>query len=1204
MSYITDIKKKPGNKKSTSKGNGKIGKVAKYGKKLLAYPGIDMPMTPTGQEQDPWTVQKPILGPDNSQEIEQGRNNTFDKIDVSQQPPIYPNKGLPGVTPDTIDAQHGNAPDKQRKPFNFGNGHFNTGDITAGLVQGINALIPNQPIQSNKKTLIDSYNPHPLGISGSKATFSKGGSLKKELAKNGKKLTKDQARKYLQKAKDGKDIQPTNFWETDKRAWTDSVINANTNKPWVKDLYNPNIKQPELQFYNGDEDQAIVAPSDAHFNAGLGIPFDNGEKADYFVDNQEFERTPIPADMLKKRFPKKANGGDITPEKRDRWNQYVNSKGRLGENSNHNKAIGDNSLNGYFDPSEISAFQQDFQNMSKGNSQFGQIGVDQVQQYPEQKVSQVDNINGTLTSNQVYPNMQITNEHYGQPSTVTNYGTNFEKGTRENNAYVAQQKGRLDNYNSNVRQSNARNQASEAAYPTPVAGNYNNSTAQLPNPTPKLDFNQGVSGEQFNPYKKTRQVATKQQKNWHTNKDASYMRNGGKAYQGVHIPYAGTVGYDHVSTGVVQGQPVDAQGRWVDNTKKSKIKPKREKPSHIDPLDIQYNPKGYDEVSTIIMPEEINVPQDMFKKQQEPQKTESYWDSKQQKMINGTFANGGYLEELGKGGLQVENNNIKPLSNDTGMITGASHKNGGVDISYNGKKVETEGKEPVHVDKRDSSLIVSGNLHIPSINTKFKDAMLTVGKFEKKTDKLKEKATYLSKVMDPHLQYQKSGFNTAKVLQDAVSQRQETSEDTKNYLTDVQNHMLDRSEELGIDPKDLSNLYKKAKYGLKITDKKKLQWGEGDGDNNTSMAEDGFRFDQNPTRKDKDKAIPYVTQDYGNFAPHQYQEPDVSDINNPMQKDYSIHPIDQSSPRMIRQGQTGQIDQMEGTGFKQFAQSPRQNVQEISMDSPGAKEIQKNADNVLSKFNDSTKKKPRGYREKLGIADVLPELATMFDKPDSVPVQQYNPSLMSPYQVSFEDRIAGNQGDFNALQKQYANNPAALGALQAQKYNTDNTTRAEEFRTNQGIDSQISNQNVGIINQAKEMNIKLSDEQYARQTQAKANTTENRYRAMDSLGAKQGQVRRDNASISRIEALQHYTWDPKTQQYIYTGPDTQFSGQTHTTDVQHPKKETRTQTKEDDGSWKTTDKEEDKMYGGMVAARGITPIKKHKNLKKKNRQYI
>ena len=273
------------------------------------------------------------------------------------------------------------------------------------------------------------------------------------------------------------------------------------------------------------------------------------------------------------------------------------------------------------------------------------------------------------------------------------------------------------------------------------------------------------------------------------------------------------------------------------------------------------------------------------------------------------------------------------------------------------------------------------------------------------------------------------------------------------------------------------------------------------------------------------------------------------------------------------------------------------------MDSPGAKEIQKNADNVLSKF-DNQKKKVRGYREKLGIADVLPELATMFGKPDSVPVQQYNPTLASTYQVSFEDRIAGNQGDFNALQKQYANNPAALGALQAQKYNTDNTTRAEEFRTNQGIDSQITNQNVGIINQAKEMNIKLSDEQYARQTQAKANTTENRYRAMDSLGAKQGQVRRDNASISRIEALQHYTWDPKTQQYIYTGPDTQFSGQTHTTDVQHPKKETRTQTKEDDGSWKTTDKEEDKMYGGMVAARGITPIKKHKNLKKKNRQYI
>lgn len=68
-------------------------------------------------------------------------------------------------------------------------------------------------------------------------------------------------------------------------------------------------------------------------------------------------------------------------------------------------------------------------------------------------------------------------------------------------------------------------------------------------------------------------------------------------------------------------------------------------------------------------------------------------------------------------GLSIEGNQFTPLSEETIMLGGKSHKDGGTDISFLGKTVEAEKGEPVSIDARGNA-IVWGNLDVPFTNKK------------------------------------------------------------------------------------------------------------------------------------------------------------------------------------------------------------------------------------------------------------------------------------------------------------------------------------------------------------------------------------------------------------------------------------------------------------------------------------------------------
>ena len=518
---------------------------------------------------------------------------------------------------------------------------------------------------------------------------------------------------------------------------------------------------------------------------------------------------------------------------------------------------------------------------------------------------------------------------------------------------------------------------------------------------------------------------------------------------------------------------------------------------------------------------------------------------------------GGYVDAMQNGGLVVEDNKIEPISDKTGMIQGKLHSEGGTKLAYQGKQVEAEKGEPISIDPRNQAAVVWGNLHIPGTSTKFKKAAEMIGDKEKDIAKMKDEATHFVNTSDPKDKFYATRFNTGKVLQDAVSQNESAVNETKNYLTDVQNHMLTQANKMGIEPKELSKVYKKAKYGLTI------------------KAEDGYSWDGIKPIEDTtpiQKPVPQV----GNYT----ITPSEEDPMNP-----SIMPVGDTTST-YNPSNTGVIGN-EDTPTWRKGMSDEQATQNLS--NPG--------------YTPTKQMKPqyKGLRNKLGIPDVLPELSTIFEKAEPVASQQFNPTLKTPYQVSFDDRVNANQGDFNAIEKTLAKNPAALGALSAQKYGINNQIKGEEFRTNQGISNDVTNGNTAILNQAKEINLKLSDEQMVRSTQAKANTADNRFRAAESLSSKIGQNKRANSELAMLEASNHYVFDPKTGKYNYIGPDLELAPQK--VGIQNPypaRTKEKTYIRDNDGN---VIKEDDTMFGGgMVGSTGVLAYRGMGTSKKTNKK--
>jgi hypothetical protein len=154
-------------------------------------------------------------------------------------------------------------------------------------------------------------------------------------------------------------------------------------------------------------------------------------------------------------------------------------------------------------------------------------------------------------------------------------------------------------------------------------------------------------------------------------------------------------------------------------------------------------------------------------------------------------------------------------------------------------------------------------------------------------------------------------------------------------------------------------------------------------------------------------------------------------------------------------------------------------------------------------------------------------LALAQNQLEPVQAQTFQPQLNTPYDISLQDVINKNQADYRAAQRMIGYNPAALAALNAQKYQANQQVLGQQFRMNQEMRDKVYRENTAALNESNLQNLGILDQQYGRQQQALSNTKATAQAALNSISAKYLQNQAENRTLQTYENLYNYRFDPR-----------------------------------------------------------------------------
>jgi hypothetical protein len=456
------------------------------------------------------------------------------------------------------------------------------------------------------------------------------------------------------------------------------------------------------------------------------------------------------------------------------------------------------------------------------------------------------------------------------------------------------------------------------------------------------------------------------------------------------------------------------------------------------------------------------------------------------------FAMGGDLETHWGGHAEpMSYNPYLPEGGETVMFRGKSHDesdgkgNTGIGITYGDSPVEVERGEPAVQLKNgtggDNSLTVYGNLVIPKMGAemigspkatgrKFKNYVADLSKTEQKQNKLIDKSVTELDNLDVNNPYDLLKFESYKANMFGANQKLKNIADEKIKLADLQSAINDTAEEYGFEADALAKgKVKQAKKGASI---KKAQPG----------------VTQPPTTN-----LSPVDVTANNMVPKR-------------QPDFSLQ-----LPRNVRM-----------SGLRDMSSNLMQanNAQGAA---PGEEEF--NWMNIVNQIlpylrpSDAEALDPRQLSGEM--------LALAQNQLEPVQAQTIQPQLTTPFDISLQDIINQNQSDYRAAQKMIGYNPAALAALNAQKYQANQKVLGEQFRLNQGMKNQVYADNRNILNQANLQNLQGLDQQYVRQQGALSNTKATAQAALNSISAKYLQNQSENRTLQASENLYNYRFDPR-----------------------------------------------------------------------------
>jgi len=446
------------------------------------------------------------------------------------------------------------------------------------------------------------------------------------------------------------------------------------------------------------------------------------------------------------------------------------------------------------------------------------------------------------------------------------------------------------------------------------------------------------------------------------------------------------------------------------------------------------------------------------------------------------FAMGGDLETHWGGYAEpVSYNPYLPDGGETVMFRGKSHDesdgkgNTGIGITYGDSPVEVERGEPAvqlrNGSDGDNSLTVYGNLEIPSFGASL------IGDDKAKGKKFKNYVADLSK-----------------------------TEKKQNKIIEKSTDELDNLEV--ITPQDLLSFESQkanilgANMKLKDIAKKKQDLASLQSAINDTAEEYGFEADALAKGKvkqaKKGASIKKAQAGVTNLSP---VDVTGSDLRKKIKPDFSI-----KLPENLKEDSKKALRELKPL-------FPKTNEEEFNW---------MNVVNQILPYVRPTDVEALDPRQLSGEM-----LALAQNQLEPVQAQTFQPQLSTPYDISLQDIINENEADYRAAQRMIGYNPAALAALNAQKYQANQQVLGEQFRMNQAMRDKVFAENRNLLNQSNLQNLGILDQQYGRQQQALSNTKATAQAALNSISAKYLQNQAENRNLQTYENLYNYRFDPR-----------------------------------------------------------------------------
>jgi hypothetical protein len=480
----------------------------------------------------------------------------------------------------------------------------------------------------------------------------------------------------------------------------------------------------------------------------------------------------------------------------------------------------------------------------------------------------------------------------------------------------------------------------------------------------------------------------------------------------------------------------------------------------------------------------------------------SYTPPSERAMYTGReqFAMGGDLETHWGGYAEpMSYNPYLPEGGETIMFRGQSHDesdgkgNTGIGITYGESPVEVERGEPAVQLKNgtggDNSLTVYGNLKVPKFGAemigapkaagkKFKNYVADLSKTEQKQNKLIDKAVTELDNLDVNNPYDLLTFESYKANMLGANQKLKNIADEKIKLADLQSAINDTAEEYNLVADDLAQgKVKQAKKGASI---KKAQGGK---DISNKIYRDALELEPR-VRLMLEKQLDTLPEDKLATILAKERKPD-----------FSLPKI----PEKIKKA-----------GIKQRPEPTEEEFDWMTIANQILPYVRPTDAEVLD---------PRQLSGEM--------LALATNQVEPVQAQTFQPQLNVPYDISLQDIINKNQADYRAAQRMIGYNPAALAALNAQKYQANQQVLGEQFRMNQAMRDKVFAENRNILNQSNLQNLGILDQQYGRQQEALSKTKATAQAALNSISAKYLQNQAENRALQTYENLYNYRFDPR-----------------------------------------------------------------------------